>query len=101
MAVGERLLELGVILAKPLAETAPPVAPPPHFQKVIRRGEAEENRVQNVVQRAHASSLPHPIRRAPVCQEKFAAGASGADGWRSGGMECWSDGAMSFTSIAR
>ena len=53
MTVGQRLLESGVETAEPLAKAAPPVAAPPHFQKVVRRGETEENRKQNVVKGAH------------------------------------------------
>src|SRR5205807_3209503 len=53
VTVGERLPEPGVVAAEPLAKTAAPVAAPPHFQKVIRRRDAEENREQNVVKGTH------------------------------------------------
>jgi hypothetical protein len=55
LAVGQRLLEIPVVIAKPLEKTGKPVAAPPHPQEIIRRGQHEKNREQNVVKRAHSN----------------------------------------------
>jgi hypothetical protein len=36
------LPDFGVIFTEALKKSGPPVAAPPHFQKIIRRGEDEE-----------------------------------------------------------
>src|SRR5439155_12050529 len=61
--------------AEALAETAPPVAPPPHLQKVVRRGDTKKNRKQYVVKGAHGlvanlTFICYKSRR--ICQGKFA-----------------------------
>ena len=76
VAIAERLFDFGIEPAEALAETAPPVAPPPHLQKVVRRGDTEKNRNQYVVKGSHGlvasltnlsqkpAGLPRKIRRA-------------------------------------
>jgi hypothetical protein len=56
VAVGQRLLEAGVVFRKTLAETHAPVAAPPHPPEIIRRGQDEKNDEQDIVKRAHSDA---------------------------------------------
>jgi hypothetical protein len=49
MAVGERLLEISIILCEPLVESLVPFGPSPHPQRVIRPGKQEKDLEQNVI----------------------------------------------------
>jgi len=52
------LFELSAVFAKPLVETTLPIAPPPHSQEVIRRGQNKKNCKQDVVKDSQ-SAIPH------------------------------------------
>jgi hypothetical protein len=56
MPVGNSLFDLIPVSAEALAKSWAPVAAPPHFQKVVRRGEKKEDCEENVVKRTHAPS---------------------------------------------
>jgi hypothetical protein len=53
VAVGDRLLQLGVIPAKALAESLHPIAAPPHAHEIIRRRQREKDRKENIVNDSH------------------------------------------------
>jgi len=62
LAVGDGLLQFGVVTAKPLPEPGHPVSAPPHSQKIIGRRQGEEDGKQNVVEDTHFS-FPFSPRR--------------------------------------
>ena len=55
LAVGQRLLEIPVVISKSFKKTGKPVATPPHPQKIIGRGQPEKKREQDVIERAHSN----------------------------------------------
>ena len=55
LAIGDRLLEFGVVLAETLGETLSPMAAAPHSHKVIWRGQREKDREQDVVKGTHSA----------------------------------------------
>src|SRR5438105_10085952 len=63
MTVGDGLLELRIVLAKPLFEARPPIAPPPHPHEIIRGRQNKKNRKQDVIKDSH---YPPQLISAPL-----------------------------------
>ena len=60
LAVRDGLLELAIVMAKPLAKTVPPIAPPPQPPEIIRRRHDKTQREQYVVKEAHYDGSVRP-----------------------------------------
>src|SRR5690242_10626652 len=56
VTIGQPRFETRIVVREALSESLFPAAPPPHFQKIERRGQDKEKRKKNIVNDYHSIS---------------------------------------------